>query len=52
MKNEAESRGAEEAPTSATLGTESGRGVVSMRTSWLNLYSGMLVCVLRLRAIV
>lgn len=38
MKKEAESRGAEEAPISGTLGMESGRGVVSMRTSWLNLW--------------
>lgn len=37
MKKDAESRGAEEAPISGTLGTESGRGVVSIRTAWLNL---------------
>ena len=37
MKKDALSRGAEEAPTSATFGTESGSGVVSMRTDWLNL---------------
>ena len=30
-------RGAEEAPTSWTLGMWSGIGVVSMRTCWLNL---------------
>lgn len=37
MKKEAESRGAEDEPTSETLGMSSGRGVVSMRTCWLNL---------------
>lgn len=37
MKKEAESRGAELAPISETLGMSSGRGVVSMRTCWLNL---------------
>lgn len=37
MKNEALKRGAEEAPISLTGGIESGRGVVSMRTFWLNL---------------
>jgi len=43
MKNEAESRGAEEAPISGTLGTESGRGVVSIRTDWLKLGGEVLV---------
>ena len=38
MKNDAESKGAEEAPISETLGMESGRGVVSRRTAWLNLW--------------
>lgn len=37
MKNEAESSGADVAPISLTGGTESGSGVVSMRTCWLNL---------------
>ena len=37
MKYAALSNGAELAPSSATLGMLSGRGVVSMRTSWLNL---------------
>jgi hypothetical protein len=37
MKNEAESRGAELAPTSWTLGMSSGRGVVSISVCWLNL---------------
>jgi hypothetical protein len=37
MKNEAESRGAELAPTSWTLGMLSGRGVVSISVCWLNL---------------
>ena len=37
MKKLADSKGAEEEPISGTLGTESGRGVVSMRTDWLNL---------------
>ena len=37
MKKEAESRGAELAPISWTLGMSSGSGVVSMRTCWLNL---------------
>ena len=37
MKNEADNRGAEEAPISGTEGTESGRGVVSRRTCWLSL---------------
>ena len=40
MKKAALSSGADEAPTSSTLGTESGRGVVSMRTVWLNLRLG------------
>ena len=43
MKKDAERRGAEEEPTSSTLGTESGRGVVSRRTVWLNLEDGLLV---------
>jgi len=38
MKKDAESRGAEEAPISRTLGMELGRGVVSRRTAWLNLW--------------
>lgn len=38
MKKEAESRGAELAPSSLTLGIESGRGVVSMSCSRLNLF--------------
>lgn len=38
MKNEAERRGADEAPISSTLGMESGSGVVSMRTCWLKLF--------------
>lgn len=38
MKNEAERRGADEAPISSTLGMESGNGVVSMRTCWLKLF--------------
>lgn len=37
MKKLALIRGAEEAPTSWTLGMESGSGVVSTRTCWLNL---------------
>lgn len=37
MKKDALSRGAEEEPISGTFGTESGRGVVSMRTDWLKL---------------
>jgi hypothetical protein len=48
MKNDAESKGAEEAPISGTLGTESGRGVVSMRISWLNLRGEGLVVMLDL----
>ena len=40
MKKEALSKGAEEAPISGTLGTESGRGVGSRRTVWLNLWGG------------
>lgn len=40
MKNEALKSGALEAPTSATGGTLSGRGVVSKRTVWLNLLGG------------
>ena len=40
MKKLADNRGAEEAPTSVTFGTESGRGVVSRRTCWLNLWGG------------
>lgn len=43
MKKEALSRGAEEEPISSTLGMESGRGVVSMRTCWLNLGRGVSV---------
>jgi hypothetical protein len=38
MKKLALMRGAEEAPTSWTLGMESGSGVVSTRTCWLNLH--------------
>jgi len=38
MKNEALRSGAEEAPISLTGGMEAGRGVVSMRTCWLNLW--------------
>ncbi len=38
MKKLALSRGADEAPTSFTGGTESGRGVGSMRTDWLKLF--------------
>ena len=37
MKNEALINGAELAPISFTFGISSGRGVVSMRTCWLNL---------------
>ena len=37
MKYDADSRGAEEEPTSWTFGIESGRGVVSMRRCWLKL---------------
>ena len=37
MKKLALIRGAEEAPHSVTGGTESGSGVVSMRTFWLKL---------------
>jgi hypothetical protein len=40
MKNEALSSGAEEAPISLTGGMDAGRGVVSMRTCWLNLWGG------------
>jgi len=41
MKNEALRRGAEEAPISLTGGMDEGRGVVSMRTCWLNLGGGV-----------
>lgn len=37
MKKEADIRGAELAPSSLTLGIESGRGVVSKSCSWENL---------------
>lgn len=37
MKKDAERSGADVAPISLTGGTESGSGVVSMRTCWLNL---------------
>lgn len=37
MKNAALVKGAELAPISLTFGMSSGRGVVSMRTCWLNL---------------
>ena len=37
MKKLALIKGAEEAPHSVTGGTDSGSGVVSMRTCWLNL---------------
>jgi hypothetical protein len=37
MKNEAERRGAELAPTSLTAGMSEGNGVVSMSTCWENL---------------
>ena len=40
MKKAALRRGADEEPISGTLGMESGSGVVSMRTFWLNLYDG------------
>ena len=43
MKYAALSKGAELAPISGTLGMESGRGVVSRRTFWLNLW-GVLEC--------
>ena len=38
MKYEAESKGAEEAPTSGTGGMESGKGVVSNKTCWFILW--------------
>ncbi len=41
MKNEALSSGAEEAPISLTGGMDAGRGVVSMRTCWENLWGGV-----------
>ena len=41
MKYAALSRGADEDPISGTLGIESGSGVVSMRTFWLNLWNGL-----------
>ena len=41
MKKEALKRGAEEAPISLTWGMEDGRGVVSIRTCWLNLGIGV-----------
>jgi len=37
MKKEAESRGAELAPSSLTFGIESGKGVVSYNSCWLKL---------------
>jgi hypothetical protein len=37
MKNDAERRGAELAPTSLTAGMSSGKGAVSMSTCWENL---------------
>lgn len=40
MKKDADIKGAELAPSSLTLGTESGRGVVSISTCWLNLVAG------------
>ena len=39
MKKDAERRGAEEAPISLTLGTESGSGVVSIRPAEVNLWN-------------
>lgn len=41
MKYEADRRGAELVPSSLTLGIESGKGVVSMRTSRLNLFQNV-----------
>lgn len=43
MKNDAERSGADVAPISLTGGTESGSGVVSMRTCWLNLGGNRMV---------
>jgi len=40
MKKDALSSGAELAPISGTGGIEAGRGVVSRRTFWLNLWGG------------
>lgn len=36
MKKAADSKGADEAPTSSTFGMSSGRGTVSTRTCWWN----------------
>lgn len=40
MKKDADIRGAELAPSSLTLGIESGSGVVSISCCWLNLVAG------------
>jgi hypothetical protein len=44
MKNDADSSGAELAPTSLTDGMFSGSGVVSMRTVWSNLGANVVSC--------